>query len=83
MIRSKLCGNYAFSQNFHTRKLGEITLFFAVVTINTYRVVSFNVVGISKVIEYFEQNKAHDNISMHLLKIYGDTICVTLEIIFK
>ena len=30
VIRSKLCGNYAFSQNFHTRKLGEITVFFVV-----------------------------------------------------
>ena len=27
---SKLCGNYVFPQNFHTRKLGEITVFFAV-----------------------------------------------------
>ena len=26
----KLCGNCAFPQNFHTRKLGEITVFFAV-----------------------------------------------------
>ena len=29
-IRPKLCGNCAFLQNFHTRKLGEITIFFAV-----------------------------------------------------
>ena len=28
--RSKLCGNCAFPQNFHTRKLGEIKVFFAV-----------------------------------------------------
>ena len=28
--RSKLCGNCAFPQNFHTRKSGEITVFFAV-----------------------------------------------------
>ena len=28
--RSKLCGNSVFSQNFHTRKLGESTLFYAV-----------------------------------------------------
>ena len=28
MIRPKLCGNCAFSQNFHTRKSGEITVFF-------------------------------------------------------
>ena len=28
--RPKLCGNCAFPQNFHTRKLGEITVFFAV-----------------------------------------------------
>ena len=28
--RPKLWGNCAFPQNFHTRKLGEITVFFAV-----------------------------------------------------
>ena len=27
--RPKLCGNCAFPQNFHTRKLGEITAFYA------------------------------------------------------
>ena len=30
VIRSKLCGNCAFPQNFHTRKLDEITVFHAV-----------------------------------------------------
>ena len=29
-IRPKLCGNSAFPQNFHTRKVGEITVFFVV-----------------------------------------------------
>ena len=29
-IRPKLCGNCAFSQNFYTRKLGKITVFYAV-----------------------------------------------------
>ena len=29
-IRLKLCGNCAFPQNFHISKLGEITVFFAV-----------------------------------------------------
>ena len=29
-IRQKLCGNCSVPQNFHTRKLGEITIFFAV-----------------------------------------------------
>ena len=28
--RPKLCENYAFQQNFHTRKLGQITVFFIV-----------------------------------------------------
>ena len=28
--RRKLCRNYAFPQNFHIRKLGEITVFYAV-----------------------------------------------------
>ena len=31
-IRAKLCGNCAFTQNFHTRKLGETTTFYAVVS---------------------------------------------------
>ena len=30
--RPKLCGNCAFPQNFHTKKLGEITIFFEVET---------------------------------------------------
>ena len=30
-ICPKLCGNCAFPQNFHTRKLGEITAFYAVI----------------------------------------------------
>ena len=30
-IRPKLCGNCAFPQNFHTRKLGEITVFYAMI----------------------------------------------------
>ena len=29
-LRPKLCGNCAFPQNFNTKKLGEITVFFAV-----------------------------------------------------
>ena len=31
VIRPKLCGNCAFPQNCHTRELGEITVFFAVI----------------------------------------------------
>ena len=34
-IRLKLCGNCAFPQNFNTRKLGEITVFYAVYRIET------------------------------------------------
>ena len=29
-IRPKLCGNCAFPQNFHTRKLSEFSVFYAV-----------------------------------------------------
>ena len=29
--RPKLCGNCTFPQNFHTMKLGEITVFYAVI----------------------------------------------------
>ena len=32
----KLCGKCAFPQNFHTRKVGEITLFFAVEKIKSF-----------------------------------------------
>ena len=31
--RPKLCRNYAFPQTFHTRKLGEITVFYAVISL--------------------------------------------------
>ena len=34
-IHPKLCGNYAFPQNVHARKLGEITVFFAVLYFNS------------------------------------------------
>ena len=30
----KFCGNCVFPQNFYTRKLGEITIFYAVESIN-------------------------------------------------
>ena len=33
-IRSKLCGNCTFPQNFHTRNLGEITVFYAAFAIS-------------------------------------------------
>ena len=33
--RPKLCGNCAFPQNFHTRKLGEITVFYGVIPVST------------------------------------------------
>ena len=39
-IRSKLCGNCAFPQNFHTRKLGEIMVFYAVYINITYALLS-------------------------------------------
>ena len=32
-IPPKLCGNCAFPQNFHTRKLGEITVFYDVIDV--------------------------------------------------
>ena len=31
-FHSKLCRNFAFPKNFHTRKLGEITVFYAVIS---------------------------------------------------
>ena len=31
--KPKLCGNYVFPENFHTKKLGELTVFYAV-TVN-------------------------------------------------
>ena len=32
-VHPKLCGNYAFPQNFHTRKLGEILVFYTVTNV--------------------------------------------------
>ena len=42
---SELWGNCAFPQNFHTRKFGEITVFF---TVFTEHIVSFVVYGLSE-----------------------------------
>ena len=36
MIHPKLCGNCALPQNFHTRKLGESTVFYAVISTEIY-----------------------------------------------
>ena len=36
-VISPLCGNCSFPENFHTRKIGEITIFFAVVTLTQYK----------------------------------------------
>ena len=32
-IRPKLCGNCAFPQNFYTRKLGEVSEFYALLVV--------------------------------------------------
>ena len=40
VIHQKLCGNCAFPQNFHTRKLGEITVFYTVHVINCIFIIS-------------------------------------------
>ena len=37
-IRPKLCRNFAFRQNFHSRKLGEITIFYAVNNLELSRI---------------------------------------------
>lgn len=41
-----------------------------------FSTISLKFEGISKVIQPLDQNKAHDqdNLSMHLLKIFNDTI---------
>ena len=47
--------------------------------------VTFSAKDIGKIIQNLDANKAHghDNISICMLKICGDSICVPLEIIFK
>ena len=46
---------------------------------------SFSQDNIAKIIQNLDPNKAHghDNISIRVLKIYGSSICKTLEMIFK
>ena len=36
--RPKLCGNCVISQNFHTRKLGEFTVFYAVINFQKLKI---------------------------------------------
>ena len=54
-IRPKFCGTCDFPQNFHTRKLDEITVFYAVLVNLKYRfIISFTIyIGLSFFNEYF------------------------------
>ena len=47
--------------------------------------VTFSARDIGKIIQNLDSNKAHghDNLSIRMLKICGDSICVPLEMIFK
>ena len=47
--------------------------------------VTFSVKGIGKIIQNLDSNKAHghDNLSIYMLKICGDSICIPLQMIFK
>ena len=55
------------------------------VTDKRLHTVNFTADNIEKIIISLNSNKAHghDNISIHMLKICGDTICKPLELIFK
>ena len=55
------------------------------VTDKRLRAINFTADNIEKIIVSLNSNKAHghDNISIRMLKICGDTICKPLELIFK
>ena len=55
------------------------------VTDKRLRTINFRADNIEKIIASPNPNKSHshDNISIRMLKIYGDTICKPLELIFK
>ena len=55
------------------------------VTDERLRTINFTADNIEKIIVSLNSNKAHghDNISIRMLKICGDTICKPLELIFK
>ena len=62
--------NYVTDVNYITERLSTVT---------------FPAKDIGKIIQNLELNKAHghDNISTRMLKIFGDSICVSLKMIFK
>ena len=57
--RSKLCGNCAFPQNFHTRKLGEMSVIYAIMycvyenTIREYDTNFYNLRNVTTNNHYF------------------------------
>ena len=55
------------------------------VTDKRLRTINFKTDNIEKIIESLNPNKAHghDNISIRMFKICGDTICKPLELVFK
>ena len=52
-------------------------------TDNRLRTINFTTDNIEKIIVSLNSNKVHDNISIHILKVCGDTICRPLEINFN
>ena len=78
--------NYFFSNQCSLLKNGsKLPTNLRYVTDKRLRTINFTADNIEKIIESLNPNKAHghDNISIRMFKICGDTICKPLELIFK
>ena len=53
-IHPKLCGNCTFPQNSHTRKLGEIRVFYVVIRTISSKLKSLNAYNFFRVTNFFE-----------------------------
>ena len=83
--KTELCNDFFSSQCSPINNNGKLPTNLNHVTDRRISPVTFSAGDMAKIIQNFNSNKAqkHDNISIRMLKICGDTISKSLELIFK
>ena len=83
--KTELFNSFFFNQCSLLKNCSKLPTNLTYVTDKRLRTINFTADNIEKIIESLNPNKAHghDNISIRMFKICGDTICKPLELIFK
>ena len=84
-VKAELFNSFFSNQCSLLKNCSKLPTNLRYVTDKRLRTINFTADNIEKIIVSLNPNKAHghDNISIRMLKICGDTICKPLELIFK